>query len=66
MQRKLPMTFGICLVVVHNLGQSAVLLSYVVRLSVRLSVTLVICGHISWVSSKVITVITVALINLLH
>jgi len=35
--------------------QSAVLLSLVVRPSVRLSVTLTYRGHIGWTSSKLIT-----------
>jgi len=38
-----------------HVAQSAVLPSYVVRPSVNLSVTLVICGHIGWVTSNVIT-----------
>ena len=38
-----------------NLVQSAVLRSHVVRLSVCLSVTLVICDHIGWKSWKLIS-----------
>jgi len=38
-----------------TLAQSTVLTSHVVRPSVRLSVTLVICDHIGWKSWNVIT-----------